>query len=127
VRPQPREIVAGSLTTADFAAVGRWIDLNQALIADAWDGSIDIDEVLQVWPACPKKSPRAEGVMCGAVRRRSNLIGGVLSRPRLLRFARNDSMCRTAGFMPCGSGTTGGELARRFHRATQQVYTARGD
>ena len=47
VRPQPREIVPGSLTTADFAAVGRWIDLNQAVIIDYWDGSIDIDEVLQ--------------------------------------------------------------------------------
>jgi len=33
--------------TADFAAVGRWIDLNQAVIVDYWDGSIDIDEVLQ--------------------------------------------------------------------------------
>jgi hypothetical protein len=39
--------VPGSLTTADFAAVGRWIDLNQAVIIDYWDGSIDIDEVLQ--------------------------------------------------------------------------------
>ena len=33
--------------TADFASVGRWIDLNQAVIADYRDGSIDIDEVLQ--------------------------------------------------------------------------------
>jgi hypothetical protein len=47
VQPQPREIAPGSLTTADFAAVGRWIDLNQAVIVDYWDGSIDIDEVLQ--------------------------------------------------------------------------------
>jgi len=47
VRPQPSEIAPGSLTTADFAAVGRWIDLNQAVIVDYWDGSIDIDEVLQ--------------------------------------------------------------------------------
>jgi hypothetical protein len=47
VRPQPREITPGSLTTADFAAVDRWIDLNQAVIVDYWDGSIDIDEVLQ--------------------------------------------------------------------------------
>jgi hypothetical protein len=47
VRPRPREIVPANLTTADFAAVSRWIDLNQAVIADYWDGSIDIDEVLQ--------------------------------------------------------------------------------
>jgi hypothetical protein len=46
-RLQPREIVPGSLTTADSAAVGRWIDLNQAVIVDYWHGSIDIDEVLQ--------------------------------------------------------------------------------
>ncbi|MBV8336647.1 MAG: hypothetical protein JO358_14645 [Alphaproteobacteria bacterium] len=47
VRPQPREIATGSLTTADFAAIGRWIDLNRAVIVDYRDGSIDIDEVLQ--------------------------------------------------------------------------------
>jgi hypothetical protein len=47
VRSQPREIVPVNLTTADFAAAGRWIDLNQAVIADYWDGSIDIDEALQ--------------------------------------------------------------------------------
>jgi hypothetical protein len=46
-RPQPREVVPGSLTTADFAAVGRWMDLSQAVIVDYWDGSIDIDAVLQ--------------------------------------------------------------------------------
>ena len=47
VRPQPRQIVPGGLTTPDFAAVGRWIDLNRAVIVDYWGGSIDIDEVLQ--------------------------------------------------------------------------------
>jgi hypothetical protein len=47
VRPQPHQIVPGNLTTADFAAVGSWIDLNQAVIVDYWSGSIDIDEVLQ--------------------------------------------------------------------------------
>lgn len=47
VRPQPREIVPGSLAAADFAVVRRWIELNQAVILDYWDGSIEIDEVLQ--------------------------------------------------------------------------------
>ena len=47
VRPQPREIVSGSLTAPDFSAVGRWIDLNRAVIVDYWDGAIDIDKVLQ--------------------------------------------------------------------------------
>ena len=70
VRPQPREIVPGSLMTADFAAVGRWIDLNQAVIVDYWDGSIDIDE------GPPASGPPA--------------------------------------------------MTRRFHRATEKVYTARG-
>jgi hypothetical protein len=40
-------MVPGSLTTADFVAVGRWIVLNQTVIVDYWDGSIDIDEVVQ--------------------------------------------------------------------------------
>jgi hypothetical protein len=47
VWPQPCETVPGRLTTADLAAVGHWIDLNQAVIYDYWDGSFDIDEVLQ--------------------------------------------------------------------------------
>src|SRR6201987_3580777 len=47
VRPQPREIVPGSLTVADIAVVGRWISLNQAMIVEYWDGSFDIDDVLQ--------------------------------------------------------------------------------
>jgi hypothetical protein len=36
----------GSLMTADFAAVGRWTDLNQTLIVNYWDGSIDVDQVV---------------------------------------------------------------------------------
>jgi hypothetical protein len=35
------------LTETDFAAVSRWIALNQALIVDYWDGWLEIDEVLQ--------------------------------------------------------------------------------
>jgi len=35
------------LTTANLAVVGRRIDLNEAVIVDYWDGSIDIDKVLQ--------------------------------------------------------------------------------
>ncbi len=40
VRPQPQEIVAGSLPAADFALVGRWIELNRQTIIDHWDGAI---------------------------------------------------------------------------------------
>jgi hypothetical protein len=47
VRPHPREVIPGSLTTADFAAVSRWIELNRALIVDYWDGWLEIDGVLQ--------------------------------------------------------------------------------
>jgi len=46
-RPQPCETVPGSLTTANLAVVGRRIDLNEAVIVDYWDGSMDIDKVLQ--------------------------------------------------------------------------------
>jgi hypothetical protein len=46
-RSWQREIVPGGLTPADFAAVGRWIELNETVIVDYWDGSIDIAEVLQ--------------------------------------------------------------------------------
>lgn len=45
VRPQPREIVPGSLPAADVALVSRWIDLNQDVIADYWDGVIDFDDI----------------------------------------------------------------------------------
>ena len=40
VRPQPHEITAGSLPTADFALVRRWIELNRQTIIDFWDGKI---------------------------------------------------------------------------------------
>ena len=45
VRPQPHEIVPGSLPAADIALVSRWIDLNREVIIDYWDGVIDCDEV----------------------------------------------------------------------------------
>ncbi len=41
VRPQPREIVPGSLPAGDFALARRWIELNQQLIVDVWDGRVD--------------------------------------------------------------------------------------
>ena len=45
VRPQPHEIVPGSLPAADAALVSRWIDLNRDVIIDYWNGVIDFDEV----------------------------------------------------------------------------------
>jgi hypothetical protein len=45
VRPQPHEIVPGSLPAADVALVSRWIDLNRDVIIDYWNGMIDFDEV----------------------------------------------------------------------------------
>lgn len=41
VRPQPREIMPGSLPAGDFALARRWIELNRQLIIDVWDGSVD--------------------------------------------------------------------------------------
>lgn len=37
VRPQPREIVPGSLPAADVALVSRWIELNREVIVDLWN------------------------------------------------------------------------------------------
>jgi hypothetical protein len=45
VRPQPHEIVPGSLAAADVALVSRWIDLNRNVIIDYWNSVIDFDEV----------------------------------------------------------------------------------
>ena len=45
VRPQPHEIVPGSLPAADVALVSRWIDLNRDVIIDHWNGVIDFDQV----------------------------------------------------------------------------------
>jgi hypothetical protein len=45
VRPQPREVVPGSLPASDVALVSRWIDLNRDVIIDYWNGVIDFDEV----------------------------------------------------------------------------------
>ena len=45
VRPQPHEIVPGSLPAADIALVSCWIDLNRDVIIDYWNGMIDFDEV----------------------------------------------------------------------------------
>jgi hypothetical protein len=38
VRPQPHEIVPGSLPAADVALVSRWIDLNRDVIIDIGTG-----------------------------------------------------------------------------------------
>jgi len=54
VRPQPHEIVAGSLPAADVALVSRWIELNRQTIVDFWNDAIGIHEVvaqLQKLPA----------------------------------------------------------------------------
>jgi hypothetical protein len=46
VRPQPHEIVPGSLPAADVALVSRWIELNRGVIVDFWNGSIDAGDVI---------------------------------------------------------------------------------
>ena len=45
VRPQPHEIVPGSLPAADVALVSRWIELNRQTIVDFWNDTIGIHEV----------------------------------------------------------------------------------
>ena len=45
VRPQPHEIVPGSLPAADVALVRQWIALNRDVIIALWDGVLDADEV----------------------------------------------------------------------------------
>ena len=40
-RPQPGEILPGSLPAGDFALVRSWIELNRQLIVDVWDGAVD--------------------------------------------------------------------------------------
>jgi phage terminase large subunit-like protein len=45
VRPQPHEVVSGSLPATDVALVSRWIDLNRDVIIDYWNGVIAFDEV----------------------------------------------------------------------------------
>jgi hypothetical protein len=40
VRPQPHEIVPGSLPAADFALVRQWIELNRQTILEFWDGKL---------------------------------------------------------------------------------------
>jgi hypothetical protein len=46
VRPRPR-LVAGHLSSADFAAVSDWISLNKTAIVDYCNFQIDTDEFLQ--------------------------------------------------------------------------------
>lgn len=46
VRPQPHEIVPGSLQAADVALVRQWITLNRDVILAFWDGLIDVDDVI---------------------------------------------------------------------------------
>ena len=45
VRPQPREVVPGSLPASDVALVSRWIELNRDVITDYWNGVIEFDQV----------------------------------------------------------------------------------
>jgi hypothetical protein len=47
VRPTPRLVVPGSLSAADERLAGRWIELNRDTIIDYWDGTIELDELLQ--------------------------------------------------------------------------------
>jgi hypothetical protein len=46
VRPQPHEIVHGSLSAADLRAVGEWIMLNRDVIIEFWDQAITPDEAI---------------------------------------------------------------------------------
>jgi hypothetical protein len=46
VRPQPREIVRGSLPTEDFNLVRDWIGLNRDTIIGYWDGTLSLTELL---------------------------------------------------------------------------------
>jgi hypothetical protein len=45
VRPQPREIMPGSLPAADVGLVSRWIELNRDAIIDFWNGVIEARDV----------------------------------------------------------------------------------
>jgi len=45
VRPQPHEIIPGSLPAADLALAVRWIALNHDTIIAFWDGVIEFDQV----------------------------------------------------------------------------------
>lgn len=56
VRPQPHEIVPGSLSAADAALVRRWIELNHQLIVDVWDGRVDA-VAEEVYPLLHKLPP----------------------------------------------------------------------
>jgi hypothetical protein len=46
IRPAPHETHGQLLTSADFAAVKKWIELNEKALIDFWDGKIDTAEVL---------------------------------------------------------------------------------
>jgi hypothetical protein len=46
VRPAPR-LIAGRLPTADMQVVFAWIQLNEAVLVDYWDGRIYTDELIQ--------------------------------------------------------------------------------
>jgi len=46
VRPAPR-LIAGRLSATDMQAVSEWIRLNEAALADYWDGRIYTDELIQ--------------------------------------------------------------------------------
>ena len=43
VRPQPH-VIAGQLSSQDFAEVGRWIDLNRDALLGYWDGIVSTVE-----------------------------------------------------------------------------------
>jgi hypothetical protein len=46
VRPAPR-LIAGQLSAADMQVVFAWLRLNEAALADYWDGRIYTDELFQ--------------------------------------------------------------------------------
>jgi hypothetical protein len=46
VRPAPR-LLAGRLSPADMQAVSEWLRLNEAALADYWEGRIYTDELIQ--------------------------------------------------------------------------------
>lgn len=43
VRPEPR-VIDGPLATADFKAVAKWIELNEAALVGYWDGDLSTIE-----------------------------------------------------------------------------------
>jgi len=45
IRPEPKEIVTGSLSADDFKAVAEWIKLNRETIIDYWNDGLSLGEL----------------------------------------------------------------------------------